>query len=181
MRKRKSAALEFEVGELNLVPYMDIMVNLIIFMLFTMTGFVQMKVINVSVPAISDGPTEGSTEPTPPPEKKLAVVLAILENKGFIVSLSGQYMLEDGSVVDQLPPGAFTVPVTDGKMDDTEFKKLTEVMVKAKAKDPSVTALTIVPQQKVDYNTLVKVMDAVRRTADGTQNLYPDVLLGVAG
>ena len=94
MRKRKSDALNFEVGELNLVPYMDIMVNLIIFMLFTMSGFVQMKVINVSLPAIDTGAT--NSEPPPEePEKKLAIVLAILDKKGFIISLNGQIVNEN--------------------------------------------------------------------------------------
>lgn len=176
MRQRKQ--VEENVGELNLVPYMDIMVNLIIFMLFTMSGFLQMKVINVSVPAIDTGANSGDTEPTPPPEKKLAIVLAVLDKKGFVVSLSGKFMLEDGSVVDALPPGQFTVP---NKSDGTyDFEKLKATMEKVKVMDPSISALTIVPEKSVDYNTIVKALDAIRRDSKETL-LYPDILLGIGG
>lgn len=180
MRQRKSDSLNFEVSELNLVPYMDIMVNLIIFMLFTMTGFIQMKVINVALPAIDTGEPQSASEPTPPPEKKLNIVMAIVDKKGIVVSLSGQFLLEDGSVVDQLPPGAFTLAAgTDGTFD---YVRLQKVMEKAKEKDPTVTVLTIVPEKSVDYNTLIKVMDAIRydsKEEDKRSLLYPDVTLGV--
>jgi len=182
MRRKK--AVEENVGELNLVPYMDIMVNLIIFMLFTMSGFLQMKVINVSVPAIDNGQTSAESEPTPPPEKKLAIVLAVLDKKGFVVSLSGKFMLEDGTVADALPPGQFTVPnKSDGSYD---YDKLKTTMEKVKVMDPSITALTIVPEKSVDYNTIIKSLDAIRRESPKEENkepglLYPDILLGIGG
>lgn len=175
MRKRKSDALNFEVGELNLVPYMDIMVNLIIFMLFTMSGFVQMKVINVSLPAIDTG--ESSSEPPPEePEKKLAIVLAILDKKGFIISLNGQIVNENLETVEKLPDGQYTInALSDGKYD---LEKLKAVMEKVKAKDPTVEGLTIVPEKTVDYDSVIKVMDAIRFDAAG-KKLYVDILLGV--
>ncbi len=166
MRIRRHVTLE-EVSELNLVPYMDIMVNLIIFLLFTMTSFVQMKIINVSVPAIGESQDQG--EGTPPPEQRLAIVLGIIHKQGFLISLNGKFM--EGT-----PEGEPTIKcLPNGNYDfDTLQKKMMEV----KRMAPAVTAVTIVPDKAVDYETLVKTMDAIRRDTDGGI-LYPDVLLGV--
>ena len=41
-----------EVGELNIVPYLDVVVNLVMFMLLSMTGLITLGVLNVSAPKI---------------------------------------------------------------------------------------------------------------------------------
>jgi len=155
-----------EVGELNLVPYMDIMVNLIMFILLSMTSFIQMKIINVSVPAIGDDTMEAADKDD---EKTLAIVVGIVDKKGFIISVDGNFM--EGT-----PPNEPTIPnLADGKYD---FAMLTTKMAKVKSMDSKQTALTIVPDKRIDYSTLVKTMDAIRRDVGG-QVLFPDVLLGV--
>ena len=47
--------IEEEAGELNLVPYMDIVTNIIIFLLASVVNQVALGNINVSVPTISQG------------------------------------------------------------------------------------------------------------------------------
>jgi biopolymer transport protein ExbD len=164
---KKHHALDVEIGELNLVPYMDIMVNLIMFMLVSMTTFVEMKIINVSVPQIQDAPS--ANKPNENPNKQLAVILGIVDKKGFFITL-------DGTFLEGTPEGGVTVPVKpDGTYD---YDTLTQKMMIVKSKQPDLTALTIIPDRTVDYNTLVKTMDAIRR--DPQQKvLFPDVLLGV--
>jgi biopolymer transport protein ExbD len=39
--------------ELNLVPYLDIMVNLVLFMLVTITSFLSFTILNASIPQIA--------------------------------------------------------------------------------------------------------------------------------
>ena len=39
-------------GELNIVPYLDIVVNLVMFMLLSMTGLIALGVVNVSAPKL---------------------------------------------------------------------------------------------------------------------------------
>lgn len=46
---------EEPVGELNLVPYMDIVVNLILFLMLSATGFVQLGVVDVKAPVYGPG------------------------------------------------------------------------------------------------------------------------------
>src|SRR3954466_16436875 len=59
--------IEEEAGELNLVPYMDIVTNIIIFLLASVVNQVALGNINVTVPTISSG--SGSSADQPPPEK----------------------------------------------------------------------------------------------------------------
>ena len=47
--------IEEEAGELNLVPYMDIVTNIIIFLLASVVNQVALGNINVSSPTISAG------------------------------------------------------------------------------------------------------------------------------
>ena len=166
MKSRRHVTLE-ENAELNLVPYMDIMVNLIMFLLFTMSGFVQMKIINVSMPAID--PADDMAGTPPPDRPKLAVVLGIVNKSGFLISLNGEF-------VPGPDPEKPTIPTSPNGTYD--FDKLTEKMAEVKKKEPTLTALTIVPDVAVDYKTLVDTMDAIRLDKSG-KLLFPDVLLGV--
>lgn len=173
-----ASALEIEIGELNLVPYMDIMVNLIMFMLVSMTSFIEMKIINVSVPSIQ----EASSAPPPTTERQLPVAVAIVSEKGFIVSV-------DGIPLEGTPVGDVTIPMMPDPKSATGGKKfnldeLTKKLVVVKGKQPSVTTVTIVPDKRVKYETLVSVMDAIRwdsstAASEKRSILYPDVLLGV--
>ena len=45
-----------EGGELNIIPYLDIMMNLIMFMLLTMTALITLGVLNVTAPSTSGAP-----------------------------------------------------------------------------------------------------------------------------
>ena len=61
--KRKAHAHEHQ-GELNIIPYLDIMVNLVMFMLMSMTGFVTFQMINTAAPEMAGQVT---FNPTPLP------------------------------------------------------------------------------------------------------------------
>ena len=64
--------LEEETGEINLVPYMDIVTNIIIFLLASVVNQVALGNINVSVPTIGSG--GASSEDQPPPEQDFRFV-----------------------------------------------------------------------------------------------------------
>src|SRR5215475_14027335 len=51
--KRKLRMEDVEFGELNIVPYLDILMNLIIFMLLSMTGLAVLGILNVNAPNYS--------------------------------------------------------------------------------------------------------------------------------
>ena len=56
-KRKLKANEEGHAGELNIVPYLDILMNLIIFMLLSMTGLAAFGILNVSAP--NYGPSVG--------------------------------------------------------------------------------------------------------------------------
>jgi biopolymer transport protein TolR len=80
---------EHEGGEINLVPYLDIVTNTVIFMLATAAGAVALANINVSAPRYSTPSAAVATAtPDKKPEKKLNLTI-VVSNKGFIVAGAG--------------------------------------------------------------------------------------------
>src|SRR4051794_38957215 len=77
---------EEETGELNIVPYLDIMMNLIMFMLLSMTGLVCFGVLNVAAPKYGGPTAGGATEDSNKPKLLLTVLIS---DKGFFVAGSG--------------------------------------------------------------------------------------------
>ena len=73
---------EEHAGELNIVPYLDIVTNLVMFMLLSMTGLLAFGVVNVSAPKIGDAVAPGSDQP------RLLLTVAI-SRRGFYVAGAG--------------------------------------------------------------------------------------------
>src|SRR2546421_7176102 len=76
---------EEETAEINLVPYMDIVTNIIIFLLASVVTSVPLGNINASSPIIGTGPSEAETKPEKPPLNLTVTVAA----NGFIIAGSG--------------------------------------------------------------------------------------------
>src|SRR5215208_6978033 len=79
--------IEEEAGELNLVPYMDIVTNIIIFLLASVVNQVALGNVNVSVPTISSG-AGASPEDTPPEKLPLNLTVSVGAT-GFTVAGAG--------------------------------------------------------------------------------------------
>src|SRR5688572_19906260 len=121
MRRLKSEheELEEENSEINLVPYMDIITNIIIFLLASVVQQVPLGNINVSSPTIGGGDPVTDT-----PEEKAPLNLTVtVAANGFIVAGSGG----------PIPP---ILKLPNGQYD---FDGLTNKLVEIK-KDPAVGA-----------------------------------------
>ena len=64
-----------EGGELNIVPYLDILMNLIMFMLLSITGLAAFGILNVNAPNYG-GPTTQVTEEGDKPKLLLTVLIS---------------------------------------------------------------------------------------------------------
>src|SRR5438445_13671318 len=82
--KRKIRPKEEEdVGELNIVPYLDILMNLIIFMLLSMTGLAAFGILNVNAPNYgAAGPAAQSADN----QKDKLLLSVLISKKGFFVA-----------------------------------------------------------------------------------------------
>lgn len=170
--KRKARPIE-KPGELNVVPYLDVIVNLVMFMLMSMTGFITFQMINVTTPDLADG--QATTSTPPPEEKEEAFVLNVsISKKGFYIAATGGILggdkPADGEPVDPsaAPP---TIPLTDeGEYD---YDALTRQMIAIKKQKPDQSQFFLAADKTISYEIIVATMDATRGDAQAT--LFPDV------
>ncbi len=162
---KKHSDLDQEGGELNLVPYLDVMVNLVIFMLMNITGFLAFTVLNASVPQIS--PNVQEARETLEKKKELLLMVRVT-NEGFLVEPSVQ-----GG-----PNLMKTNIPKNGELFN--FELLRAQGKNLKAQFPQETKVLIIAQPLIRYEDIIGTMDALRdNEADGDNAMFPDVTLSV--
>jgi biopolymer transport protein ExbD len=165
-----------ETGELNLVPYLDIVMNIIMFLLATVTFQASLSSININLPTSTA--TLASTTVSPKPELNLTVSIT---DKGFSLVTSaavlyrGFVMSEQG--VQQNSNELPTIPLgADGKHDQAE---LTRLLTQIKTVYPAEERAIITATPQIPYELVISTMDAMRQTAGAEPKaLFPGVLLG---
>lgn len=150
-----------DAGELNVVPYLDIIMNVMMFVLVT-----------VSVAFTSSINTAAAQAgPRPPPVGGLHLT-ALITRQGVALKTAG------GSVApgcDGQGPGV-TVPNREGAYD---LVGLTACARRIKGSRPDLDGevqVTVTASPDVPYDTVIKVMDGLRADQDGP--LFPEVTLG---
>jgi len=160
MRRLRTANEEAEEEhvEINLVPYMDIVTNIIIFLLASVVTQVPLGNVNVSVPTIGQG-GPGATEPK---EEPLNLTVTVAAN-GFIIAGSG-------AVID---------PIVKTPKGDYDYEALTSKLQEIKRDvAPNETKATFNADAYIPYELVVKTLDAMREGKDG-KPLFPDINFAV--
>jgi len=155
------------MGELNIVPFLDIVVNLIMFLLVTTEAVMVMSQIESDLPKFDRGRTRPTDQVTTPLNLNVTVT-----GEGVLVSGSGGKL---GVGCEQLAAGRdVTVPLSNGRYD---WPALTECVTKVKGKFADERTVTVSADPSIQYEHLVAAMDAIRR--NGQQELFPQVLIAV--
>lgn len=147
-----------EAGELNVVPYLDIIMNVMMFVL------VSVSVAFASTVHASATPQAGPT-PTPPQGLRLA---ALVTGQGVKLQTAGG----------PIAPGCegmgvgVTVPSRGGVPD---LAALTACARRIKGSAPGERQVTVAAGSDVPYQTVIAVMDGLR--ADASGDLFPEVTL----
>jgi len=163
-RMRRTAGaheLEGDEGELNVVPFLDIIANVTMFVLATIAVALTAEIPARPPGAVPTGPR--------PPVPTLALNVVVLD-EGFLVSALGQ----------RIAPGCAQegegLAVTRG-----DYAGLTACVTKLKQLSPYFATdreVTIAANGDVPYQAIIDTVEAVRRAPTG-EPLYPDVYLGV--
>jgi biopolymer transport protein TolR len=151
--------IEEEAGELNLVPYMDIVTNIIIFLLASMINQVSLANINVTVPSISQGGGPTPDEDQPPPKPPLNLTVSVGAS-GFTVAASGGVL----PIVAKLPNGQYDYKALTAKLKE----------IKSAPDNAAETKANFSADANVPYDIVVLTLDAMRTTDEG-KVLFPDI------
>jgi biopolymer transport protein TolR len=152
-------------GELNIIPFLDIVVNLIMFLLATTEAVLAIVQIEAQLPQLSSGGRASSAAAEP--GLNLNVTLT---DGGIIVTGSGG----------KLAPGC--TEVTSGRVmtipkkgNDYDWQALTDCATKVKAKFADEKDVIVGADPMIHYEYVVAAMDALR--GNPKQELFPKVLL----
>ena len=144
-----------QVGELNLVPMIDILVVLVFFLLVNSTG---VSILGINLPDANK-----KSEPDP---NRLPLIVTV-RSTGLALTEGGTELGRYGSAE-----------------EGYEYKALSDRLVQVKTSRPDETAITLLIEPTTTHDTLVQTMDAVRiGTIDGgrqLRDLFPNISLGDA-
>lgn len=158
----KELAPDEEGGELNIVPFLDIIVNILIFVLATVA--VTFTASIETTPPASRG--QGVRKEI---ESKALNLTVLIVNEGFSIKASG------GNVSPgcEGPGPGIAIPKKGGQYD---YARLTECAAKLKKASPDFadeTQVYLSGNPGTDYQTVISVIDALREK-DGAP-LFTDV------
>ena len=168
MRKIREQAEEMaeEGGELNLIPYLDIVTNVIMFMLACTTFAAALGDINVSSPTTASA-AQLQNQPPPEPKNELNLTVSV-SDKGFTIAASGAVLYQGQTIeasgnISPAPAGA-TLPTIPKKGNDFDYDTLAKTMAQIKATPTAKneTKVIVNANPEVVYDVIVQVLDACR-------------------
>ena len=167
----KELSPEDEGGELNIVPFLDIITNVLMFVLATISvTFTTM--IDTQPPGLGGGGQRGPQKPT------LSLNIVVVD-QGFLVSAFGQRIGEgcqgtgSGVAVGMKPNAA--------GQKDYDYASLSACAKRLKNQVPEAadeTSATITANASIPYQSIIGTCDAIRKADDG-QVLFPEITFGV--
>jgi biopolymer transport protein TolR len=157
------------VGELNIIPFLDIVVNLIMFLLATAEFVLLISQIQSDLPQIARGRSKTTNEIQTPLNLNVTVT-----DMGVLVSGAGGKLAPGCTTIDPAGSRAVTV-VRKGK--DYDWPGLSECAAKIKSQFADEDTVTVSADPQIQYEYVVAAMDAVRGKSD--QELFPKVMVSV--
>jgi len=151
-----------EAGELNVVPYLDIMMNIMMFVL-----------ASVSVAFVTTIHTSAANaNPILHADNSGLHFTALVTDQGVALKTAGGSI---GPGCEGVAPG-IAVPNRGGEVDLTALTACAR-RIKATTAGEKEVQVTVTASPGIPYATIVAVMDGLRRDHEG--ELFPEVTLGV--
>ncbi|MCC6746452.1 MAG: biopolymer transporter ExbD [Deltaproteobacteria bacterium] len=160
---------EHEGGEINLVPYLDIITNTVIFMLATTALSITLANINVAAPRYAE-PAAGAASAEDDDTPKLNLTVAVTDT-GFRIGGSGGILPLipcKGALVKGRCPAA---PVTRANdrgdtelvfVDQYDYQGLAKKIADVKKKWVAERQAVLTADRAIPYQVVVKTMDTLR-------------------
>jgi biopolymer transport protein TolR len=169
MSRPRELAPDEEGGELNIVPFLDIITNVLMFVLATIS-------VTFTAMVETQPPRVGGSGARAPSKPSLSLNVVVID-RGFIVSAFGQRIGEGC----QGPGSGVAVGLTPDAPQTYDYAKLSACAKGLKnqvAEAADETSATLTANNDIPYQVIISTMDAIRKSDDG-QELFPDVNFGV--
>lgn len=164
-REEEIAQEEIEGGEINLVPYLDIVTNLLLFALVSVAASFIVGEINTTLPNVKP-PSADAKPPEPnkdPNDQRLQLVVSATEKGMRVWSLTGL----EGSI--EQPKAQIAVLARDpvlqydyAKLNDTLYE-IASRRWKGRKRAMATYEIVLQADPKTPYETIIKIMDNMRR------------------
>jgi biopolymer transport protein TolR len=156
-----------EAGELNIVPFLDIIMNVLMFVLATV-AVTFTATIDSTPPSLG-----GSRVRDTPPSNALNLAVFVV-NEGFSLKASGGNIATGCTS----PGPGLAVPKDGAAYNYVGLTECAKKLKDASADFKDETQVTITANPGIDYQTLIRAIDALRHSKEG-EDLFPDVHFGV--
>lgn len=156
-----------DAGELNIIPFLDIIVNVLMFVLATVA-------VTFTATIDSTPPSLGGKGVRATAQSNALNLAVFVVNEGFSLKASGGNIATGCSA----PGPGLAVPKAGNEYD---YATLTDCAKRLKDSSPDFrdeTQVILTANPGIDYQTIIRAIDALRRTKDG-EELFPDAHFGV--
>ncbi len=177
---------EIEGGEINLVPYLDIVTNLMLFLLAGLSSAFLLGEINTTLPQHQPSSASAASQPSQKPdEQPLQLVVSVAPKELILWSISGL----EGTLKEPKLRLAGTTSATDGapKFDLRQLNKalydIAATRWGGQFRKRKTYQIILQADGTIPYETVIDVMDHVRRKLPDSGMppaalVYPDVAEG---
>ncbi|EYF00709.1 ExbD/TolR family protein [Chondromyces apiculatus] len=155
-----------EAGELNIVPYLDIITNVMIFVLASVS-VIFISSVDTTPPAIGGGKVRSDIS------SKALNLSAFITSQGISLKTSGGNIAPGCTGVGS----GITIPMVSSAHDYAAVTACAKRLKTAQPEFIDETQVTITASADIEYQVIVSTMDALRR--EGENELFPDVHFGV--
>lgn len=181
---------EIEGGELNLIPYLDIVTNLMLFLLASVTANIIFGQINTTLPDQGSPSAAQANDPSKTPdEQSLGLAVAVTKDEILLFSFSGlegtikepklrvprigragdacdgDYLCESNTCVNQVckaNPAVDETPVFDYRALNKALIEIAARRFKGQIRKPETYQAILMADPAVPYGTLISVISAMR-------------------
>ena len=183
---------EVESGELNLIPYLDIVTNLMLFLLASVTSGIILGQINTTLPDKSSAPASSASDPKPdtnPDEVPLQMVLSVQRERVLLWSISGlegtlaqpkkvfaltgdpcdgPYMCESNNCkistkqCEASTTGEVDAPVFDYRAINAALFEIADRHYSKKHRNEKTYVARLMADPTIPYSTIISMMGAMR-------------------
>jgi biopolymer transport protein TolR len=183
MARREDAIEEEEIqgGEINLVPYLDIVTNLMLFLLISVSSGFILGQIDTTLPDHSTSASKPAVDPAEKPdEQPLQLMVSVTKNRIILWSVSGL----EGTLEVPKATMALVAPKNASDPPLYEYEKLNKALIeiatrrwKGKLRPTATYEILLQADGDIPYETVIMTMDHMRRPIPKDVKTLPTVVI----